>query len=177
MKSHFIDNITHEFNTPVSTLKIIAANIKKLNEEINSKALEQISTRVENQASRLSGLIGKVMSLSVNDKGLIASIVWWTGIATNLDEPHADWGSGGRWGVEANTKENSYQLIPLEDLFVCKKEAGTWNHVALTWDDVSDNAYIYINGIADAGSPDTTTGTLDEKVVAGDGSVKSSAGT
>jgi len=42
---------------------------------------------------------------------------------------HADWGSGGRWGIEVNTKENSYQLIPLEDLFVCKKDTGTWNHV------------------------------------------------
>ncbi|MHA7646442.1 Gfo/Idh/MocA family oxidoreductase [Nitrosopumilus sp. S4] len=42
---------------------------------------------------------------------------------------HADWGSGGRWGIEVNTKENSYQLIPLEDLFVCKKDTGNWNHV------------------------------------------------
>lgn len=42
---------------------------------------------------------------------------------------HADWGSGGRWGVEVNTKENSYQLIPLEDIFVCKKDTGVWNHV------------------------------------------------
>lgn len=42
---------------------------------------------------------------------------------------HADWGSGGRWGIEVNTKENSYQLIPLEDLFACKKDTGTWNHI------------------------------------------------
>lgn len=42
---------------------------------------------------------------------------------------HADWGSGGRWGIEVNTKENSYQLIPLEDLFVCKKDTGIWDHV------------------------------------------------
>lgn len=68
MKSQFIDNITHEFNTPVSTLKIISANIKKLNSKINSKDLGQISVRIENQASRLSLLIDKVMSLSVNEK-------------------------------------------------------------------------------------------------------------
>lgn len=42
---------------------------------------------------------------------------------------HADWGSGGRWGIEVNTKENSYQLIPLEDLYSCKKDTGTWNKV------------------------------------------------
>ncbi len=29
---------------------------------------------------------------------------------------HADWGSGGRWGIEIMTRENMYQLIPLEGL-------------------------------------------------------------
>ena len=38
---------------------------------------------------------------------------------------HADWGSGGRWGIEIFTKENSYLLIPLEELYVCKKFTGT----------------------------------------------------
>ena len=37
---------------------------------------------------------------------------------------HADWGSGGRWGIEVFTKENSYILIPLEELYVCKKFTG-----------------------------------------------------
>lgn len=34
---------------------------------------------------------------------------------------HADWGSGGRWGIEIMTKENMYQLIPLEELYVIPK--------------------------------------------------------
>jgi predicted dehydrogenase len=38
---------------------------------------------------------------------------------------HADWGSGGRWGIEIFTKENSYLLIPLEELYICKKFTGT----------------------------------------------------
>jgi hypothetical protein len=37
---------------------------------------------------------------------------------------HADWDSGGRWGIEVFTKENSYSLIPLEQLFVCPKFTG-----------------------------------------------------
>lgn len=51
---------------------------------------------------------------------------------SNQDIPfsyHADWGSGGRWGVEVNTHENSYQLIPLEDLFACKRDTGIWNQI------------------------------------------------
>ena len=43
---------------------------------------------------------------------------------------HADWGSGGRWGVEVNTKENSYQLIPLEEINVCKKDTDSWNKIS-----------------------------------------------
>ncbi len=42
---------------------------------------------------------------------------------------NADWGSGGRWGIEVNTKENSYQLIPLEDLYVCPKGKVSWDKV------------------------------------------------
>jgi len=71
MKSHFIDNITHEFNTPVSTLKLTAATIKQLNQNYNSKDLEKIGLRIHNQTSRLSGLIEKVMSLSLNQDGNI----------------------------------------------------------------------------------------------------------
>jgi predicted dehydrogenase len=37
---------------------------------------------------------------------------------------HADWGSGGRWGIEIFTKENTYLLISLEELYVCPKFTG-----------------------------------------------------
>jgi len=37
---------------------------------------------------------------------------------------HADWNSGGRWGIEVFTKENSYLLIPLEQLYICPKFTG-----------------------------------------------------
>jgi predicted dehydrogenase len=42
---------------------------------------------------------------------------------------HADWGSGGRWGIEVNTANNSYQLIPLEEIFVCPKDTGSWKKI------------------------------------------------
>jgi len=43
---------------------------------------------------------------------------------------HADWGSGGRWGIEVNTKKNSYQLIPLEELYFCPREGENWAKVS-----------------------------------------------
>ena len=42
---------------------------------------------------------------------------------------HADWGSGGRWGIEVNTHENSYQLVPLEELYSCPRDKGVWNKI------------------------------------------------
>lgn len=42
---------------------------------------------------------------------------------------HADWGSGGRWGVEVTTKNNVYRLIPLEELYVCPKGKVIWEQV------------------------------------------------
>ena len=42
---------------------------------------------------------------------------------------HANWESSGRWMVEIMTKENSYRLMPLEKIFVCKKGTVEWKLV------------------------------------------------
>jgi len=42
---------------------------------------------------------------------------------------HADWNSAGRWGVEVMTEENAYRLMPLEELYVCKKGSVNWEKV------------------------------------------------
>jgi len=62
----------------------------------------------------------------------MGSIFVGTGISEK-DIPfsyHADWGSGGRWGIEVNTAKNSYQLIPLEELYACARDTGNWNKVS-----------------------------------------------
>jgi predicted dehydrogenase len=42
---------------------------------------------------------------------------------------HADWNSAGRWGVEVMTEENAYRLMPLEELYVCRKGSVNWEKV------------------------------------------------
>jgi len=42
---------------------------------------------------------------------------------------HADWNSSGRWGIEIMTNSNSYRLIPLEELYLCKKNSTLWEKV------------------------------------------------
>ena len=73
-------------------------------------------------------LIGMPKKLSTNRSGFLkwhesGSIFVGSGISEkNIPfSYHADWGSGGRWGIEIFTKENLYQLISLEELYVTPK--------------------------------------------------------
>lgn len=45
---------------------------------------------------------------------------------------HADWSSAGRWGIKIMTPENAYRLIPLEQLYRCKKGTFNWELVETT---------------------------------------------
>jgi predicted dehydrogenase len=45
---------------------------------------------------------------------------------------HADWGSAGRWGIEIMTSQNAYRLIPLEQIYRCKKGAFAWELIETT---------------------------------------------
>ena len=42
---------------------------------------------------------------------------------------HADWQSAGRWGIEVMTSQNAYRLIPLENLYRCRKGSFNWDLV------------------------------------------------
>lgn len=44
---------------------------------------------------------------------------------------HADWEGSGRWEMEIITRKNGYRLIPLEELYVCKKGTVSWDAVPL----------------------------------------------
>ena len=39
---------------------------------------------------------------------------------------HANWESSGRWEIQVMTKNNTYRLMPLEDIYVCKKGTVDW---------------------------------------------------
>jgi len=44
---------------------------------------------------------------------------------------HADWKSGGRWGIEIFTEKTSYRLVPLEELHMCPKNKTNWKPIQL----------------------------------------------
>lgn len=45
---------------------------------------------------------------------------------------HADWGSAGRWGIEVMTKENAYRLMPLEQIYRCKRGTFEWEKIDIS---------------------------------------------
>jgi len=86
--------------------------------------------------SMVTELIGFPKKISSFQRGSLdwhpsGSIFVGSGIS-NQNIPfsyHGDWTSSGRWGIEVMTRKNAYRLIPLEDLFVCKKGSVKWEKV------------------------------------------------
>ena len=51
---------------------------------------------------------------------------------TEFDIPfsyHGDWGSAGRWSIEVMTQENAYRLMPLEQIYRCKRGMFDWERM------------------------------------------------
>lgn len=44
---------------------------------------------------------------------------------------HADWDSAGRWGIEIMTSKYAYRLIPLEELYRCRKGSINWERIKI----------------------------------------------
>lgn len=97
------------------------------------------------------GLIGMPKEISAHQYGSLewhqaGSIFVGSGISQkNIPfSYHANWGGGGRWGIEVITRENMYRLSPLEKLFVSKKGSVGWEEVPV------QNAFLDVKeGIAE----------------------------
>ena len=65
MKSDFINNITHEFNTPLNTIKVAGANLKNKQTNKSPEEVERLADIIIRQNNRLQKLIEDVMNASV----------------------------------------------------------------------------------------------------------------
>jgi predicted dehydrogenase len=85
------------------------------------------------------GLIGLPVTWSAHRSGKLdwhpsGSVFVGSGIS-NGGTPfsyHADWGSTGRWSVEANTAASSYRLCPLEQVLRRTSPVSDWEEVPVT---------------------------------------------
>lgn len=65
IKNDFINNITHELNTPISTIAVAAKNLKHTHIKNDPEKLDALAEVIGRQNTRLQKIIASVMELSV----------------------------------------------------------------------------------------------------------------
>jgi two-component system, OmpR family, phosphate regulon sensor histidine kinase PhoR len=68
VKTDFINNITHEFHTPLSAIMVANKNLQNERVMDNKSAIRSLSDIIERQSHRLKLLIGQVLELADIDK-------------------------------------------------------------------------------------------------------------
>ena len=68
MKNDFINNMTHEFKTPISTISLAAQMLKDNSVRKSPKMLEHISSVINDETKRLRFQVEKVLQMSMFDR-------------------------------------------------------------------------------------------------------------
>ncbi len=68
MKNDFINNMTHEFKTPISTISLAAQMLNDNSVRKSPKMLEHISTVINDETKRLRFQVEKVLNMSMFDR-------------------------------------------------------------------------------------------------------------
>lgn len=69
IKNDFINNMTHEFKTPISTISLACELLKDKDVEKNEQLIERYVGMIDGENKRLGGLVEKVLQSAVMDKG------------------------------------------------------------------------------------------------------------
>ena len=72
MKNDFINNMTHELKTPISTISLASQMLMDSGLSENEKNYEQISNIISNESKRLGSHVEKVLQMAIIDKGGLA---------------------------------------------------------------------------------------------------------
>ena len=69
MKNDFINNMTHEFKTPISTISLASQMLKDGGVVKTPRTLQQISSVIQDESKRLSFQVEKVLQMAIFEKG------------------------------------------------------------------------------------------------------------
>ncbi len=69
VKNDFINNMTHEFKTPISTISLASQMLKDGSVTKTARTLQQISSVIQDESKRLSFQVEKVLQMAIFEKG------------------------------------------------------------------------------------------------------------
>jgi two-component system phosphate regulon sensor histidine kinase PhoR len=68
MKNDFINNMTHEFKTPISTISLAADVLQTTSEQEKNPRIQKYSTIITEENNRLKGLVERVLQIAKLDR-------------------------------------------------------------------------------------------------------------
>ena len=69
IKNDFINNLTHEFKTPIASISLATSMLKRRKEEVDERKRANYLDLIENESKRLEGQVDKVLQIAMIDSG------------------------------------------------------------------------------------------------------------
>ncbi|WP_339784336.1 HAMP domain-containing sensor histidine kinase [uncultured Imperialibacter sp.] len=105
----FINNMTHEFKTPLSTIKLSAEVIRSANEKDSKERLHKYASLIEKEADRLQSHVEEVLQIALVEKNKLQLHMQLQSVADLLEEfdqtaREKVQVAGGKWQLECHCK-------------------------------------------------------------------------
>lgn len=69
IKNDFINNLTHEFKTPIASISLATSMLKRKKEEVDDRKRANYLDLIETESKRLEGQVDKVLQIAMIDSG------------------------------------------------------------------------------------------------------------
>lgn len=154
MKNDFVNNMTHELKTPISTISLAAQMLSDPSISKNETTLQRFSGVIADETKRLRFLVEKVLQTSLFEKGKAATFKMDELDANSIIEDVAS-----TFTVKVHNVGGTIETqLDAEDPIICADQMHFTNVIF----NLLDNAYKYRR--QDATNPDGTPVTLQLKI-------------